>query len=391
MSNRCLVSGALAAIAVMGWAAIPSAGPTALNRFIGVAEAFGGGAQGPASGATPATVVKPAMPIKTPWGDPDLSGTWTSDDMRGVPRERPAEFAGKDQLSDEEFAKRVATFEQTRKAELNRVGAFRNDVGTRVFRQTSLVVEPADGRIPPLTPEAEKRRAPRDRGSFGEGPFDGPEDFTMYDRCITRGVVGSILPVIYGNGNRIVQGPGYVAISYEMVHDTRVIPLDGRPHVNKNIRLLLGDPRGHWEGNTLVVETTNFTDKTSIGGNGNGLRHSEALRLIERITRLDAETLRYEVTIDDPKTYTRPWKISLPLTSPPGYQMLPYECHEGNYMLHNVLSGERAEDKALEEDAKKGIIRPRKGVQQNLDAGARPRPGTEGAAAGGEEGPPPAR
>ena len=173
--------------------------------------------------------------------------------------------------------------------------------------------------------------------------------------------------MIYGNGNRIFQTPGQVIITYEMVHDTRVIPLDGRPHVGNRIRQYLGDSRGHWEGNTLVVETTNLTDQTSIGANGNGLRHSAAMKLTERFTRTDRDVLRYEMTIDDPQTYTRPWKISpasrffprrlLPL--PPGT-----ECHEGNHAILNSLSAERAEDRALAEDAKNGIVRERKRVQE---------------------------
>ena len=222
------------------------------------------------------------------------------------------------------------------------------------------MVDPPDGKIPPLTAEADSRATPRDRGSFGQGPFDGPEDFSLFDRCITRGVVGSILPVIYGNGHYIVQTPGYVAISYEMVHDTRIIPLDGRPHPGPGLRLYLGDARGRWDGDTLVVETTNFTDRTSISENGNGLRHSSALRLIERITRVDRDVLEYRVTIDDPKTYTRPWTMALSLTSPRGYELLPYECHEGNHGLRNILSAERTEDRAVEEDARRGIQRPRR-------------------------------
>ena len=344
-------------------------------------------AQTPAANAPARAATRVQAVPKTPWGDPDISGVWTSDSVRGIPMERPANLAGKAELSDEEFAAKVKRDEQTRTNAENAEGAFRNDGAwlKKSFRQTSLITEPADGRRPPLTPDAQKRAATRDRGSFGEGPFWSPEDFTLYDRCITRGIVGSVLPVVYGNGNRILQTPGQVVISYEMVHDTRIIPLDGRPHVGQKIRQYLGDSRGHWEGNTLVVETTNLTDQTSIGANGNGLRHSADMKITERFTRTDADILQYDITIDDPRTYTRPFKLSIPLISPPGFQLLPYECHEGNYMLHNVLSGERAEDKALEEDAKKGIIRPRKGVQQGLDAGARPiaQPGT----AGGEDGP----
>jgi hypothetical protein len=178
---------------------------------------------------------------RTPWGDPDLQGTWTSDDMRGIPRERPDEFGSRQFLTDEEFARRATQDEQTLRQQLRGPYGGRNDLRSRTFRQTSLVVDPPDGKIPPLTAEADSRATPRDRGSFGQGPFDGPEDFSLFDRCITRGVVGSILPVIYGNGHYIVQTPGYVAISYEMVHDTRIIPLDGRPHPGPGLRLYLGD------------------------------------------------------------------------------------------------------------------------------------------------------
>jgi hypothetical protein len=315
---------------------------------------------------------------KTPWGDPDISGVWTSDAALGIPRERDAKYAGRPFLSDEEYNEAHKADEQRRVAGENAVGAFRNDGAwkTKSYRQTSLVIEPEDGRTPAFTDKAQERAATRDRGSFGEGPFDSPLDFTLYDRCITRGIVGSVMPVVYGNGNRIIQAPGQVIISYEMVHDTRVIYTDGRPHVPSKIRQYLGDSRGHWEGNTLVIETTNFTDQTSIGGgNGNGLRHSADLKITERITRVDKDELRYEVHVDDPKTYTKPFTISLPLTSPPGYVLLPYECHEGNYMLRNSLSAEREEDKLIDADAKKGIVRRRKSIQQNLDAGARPIPG----------------
>ena len=249
------------------------------------------GAQAPAAEARPkSTAAARWTPPKTPWGHPDLQGEWTSDSARGIPRERPQEFAGRTELTDKELAERVARDEQTIKSAVaatgvqtgGRDGFWR---GSQTFRQTSLIVDPPDGRMPPVTPEAQKRAASRDRGSFGNGPFDGPEDFTLYDRCITRGIVGGVLPVPYGNGNRILQTPDAFVISYEMIHDTRVIPLDGRPHLGQGLRQYLGDSRGHWEGNTLVIETTNFTDKTSLGANGNGLRHSEAMRMVERLTR----------------------------------------------------------------------------------------------------------
>ncbi len=327
---------------------------------------IGGQSQTPAGGASKAAAATPWVQPKTAWGDPDISGIWTSDAARGIPRERPAQFGNRAMLTDEEFAEKVKADEKMRRTAENAIGSFRNDDAwkTRSFRQTSLIVEPEDGHTPAFTDEALKRAAPRDRGTFGNGPFRDQFDFTLYDRCITRGIVGSIMPVVYGNGNRIVQAPGEVIISYEMVHDTRVIYTDGRPHLSPRIRQYLGDSRGHWEGNTLVVETTNFTDQTSIGGgNGNGLRHSTSLRLTERITRTANDELRYEVHIDDPKTYVKPWTISLPLTSPPGYVLLPYECLEGDYAVKNALSAERAEDKAIEDDLKKGIVRQRKPVQ----------------------------
>jgi hypothetical protein len=217
--------------------------------------------------------------------------------------------------------------------------------------------------MPAFTPHALTRRAPRDRGTFGDGPFETTEDFTLYDRCITRGIVGSVLRVVYGNGNRIVQSPGVVAFSYEMIHDTRIIYTDGRPFINDRIRQYLGDSRARWEGDELVVVTRNLTDKTSIGGNGNGLRHSDRMVITERFKRVGDEILQYQFTVDDPVTYVRPFTMSMPLTPLDGGVLLPYECHEGNYGLPNALSAERAEDRAIEEDRKNGITRARRAVQ----------------------------
>jgi hypothetical protein len=253
--------------------------------------------------------------------------------------------------------------------ENNATSTFRNDFARRAFRQTSIIVDPPDGRMPAVTPAAEKRRASRDRGTFGNGPFDTFEDFTLYDRCITRGVVGSVLRVIYGNGNRIVQGPGMVAITYEMIHDTRVMYTDGRPHIGQGIRQYLGDSRARWEGDELVVETTNLTDKTSIGGNGNGLRHSDQMKIVERFRRVAADLLQYQFTVDDPVTYVRPFTMSFPLTPLDGGVILPYECHEGNQAVRNSLSAERTEDKALADDLARGIKRERRQVQEGGGGG----------------------
>ena len=300
---------------------------------------------------------------RTPWGDPDLQGVWSSDDTGGIPMQRPANLGNELYQSDEQWAARQKQTQQGIQNALNAIGTFRGDYARRSFRQTSIIVDPPDGRTPAFTPAAEKRRAPRDRGTFGDGPFNTPEDFTMYDRCITRGIVGSVLRVVYGNGNRITQAPGMVAISYEMIHDTRVLYTDGRPHVAPSIKQLLGDSRARWEGDELVVETTNLTDKTSIGLNGNGLRHSDQMKITERFKRVAADVIQYQMTIDDPVTYVRPFTLSLPLTPLEGNILLPYDCHEGNLALMQSLSAERAEDRALEEDLKRGVVRPRRPVQ----------------------------
>ena len=244
------------------------------------------------------------------------------------------------------------------------------------------MVDPPNGIMPQPLPEARKRAAPRDRGTFGDGPFDTPEDFTLYDRCVTRGIYGSVARVVYGNGNRIVQAPGVVAITYEMIHDTRLIYTDGRPHINNGIRQYLGSSRARWEGDTLIVETTNLTDKTSIGLNGNGLRHSDRMKMTEKIRRVANDIIQYQLTVDDPVTYPRPFTISIPLTPLDGAVLLPYDCHEGNEAIRNSLGAERAEDRALAADLAKGIKRARRPVQDgNPQAGGGGRGG--GGRAGG--------
>ena len=297
---------------------------------------------------------------RTVWGDPDLQGTYTSDNSIGVPFERPPQYAGRSALTDEEYAQRErGNAEQVAKDLGERPEVpFAEDTAAnnsprhwldRPFKPsqaTSMVVEPADGRIPPMTPEGQQRIATRQALRRVRGPSDSYEDHSNYDRCITRGVTGSILPVIYGNGTNILQSPGYVIIRNEMIHEARMIPLDGRPHVGKNIHMYMGDPRGRWDGNTLVVDSTNFTDRTGLGGNGNGAIHSENLHLVERWTRVDAGTIRYEFTVDDPTTFTRPWTVALDLTTKPGYGMIyEYACHEGNYGMRNMLSAARAEER----------------------------------------------
>jgi hypothetical protein len=334
--------------------------PAVVLAAILIASVSMTGQQGPAASINKAAVADWSPP-RTPWGDPDLQGTWTTDSANGTPLQRPVELGNRAELTDEEFAQKLARDERTRTAAENAVGSFRGDGAwlTQSLRQTSLIVEPANGRLPAYAPGAEARTSPQ--GTYGEGPLDGPEDFTLYDRCLTLGVVGSMTPKIYGNGHRIVQGPGYVSIMNEMIHEARIIPLDGRPHVGNSIRLYMGDGRGRWEGHTLVVETTNLTDRTNAPGGR--IRHTTEMKVVERFTRTANDRLQYEAVLDDPRTFASPVKISIPLTSPPGYIVLPYDCHEGNLALLQSLGGERAEDRAIEEDRKKGIVRPRKIIQ----------------------------
>ncbi len=360
------VSAAVAAIA-----SLPVAGQSTAVPPL-VITAYNGGP------ATPYTVPR------TPWGDPDLQGVWSSDDAT-MPMSRPQTATGL-YLTDEQFAARQKQIQTGISNAENAVGSFRGDFARRAFRQTSLIVDPPDGRQPQPTAEAQKRRAPRDQGTFGNGPFNSTEDFTLYDRCITRGIVGSVLRVIYGNGNRFVQAPGMVAMSYEMIHDTRVFYTDGRPHVGQGIRQYLGDSRARWDGDVLVVETTNLTDKTSIGPNGNGLRHSDQMKIVEQFKRVAADVLQYQITVDDPVTYGKPFTLSLPLTPLDGGTLLPYECHEGNYAIRQSLGAERAEDRALAEDLAKGIKRERRPVQDGLGIGGQPVAPRGGGAGGRGDG-----
>jgi hypothetical protein len=319
----------------------------------------------PAIGQTAkaAPAAKSWTPPKTPWGDPDLQGTWTSDDCIGTPLNRPANFGDRLSYTEQELAQRQSQLAKQQQNDLKESVADQR-VGTgppphwgerarRPCKQTSLVVDPPSGRTPDLLPEAKTRPIPEGAGN-NNPKADSWEDFSYYIRCISRGVTGSIFPVIYGNGQQIVQAPGYLSIMQEMVHEARIIPTDGRPHASPNLRSYMGDARGHWEGATLVVETTNFLgNRTGIGANGGGTPTSDALKLTERYTRTGPNEMHYEVTIDDPKTFTRPFKVAFPLTQEPGYQNFEYACHEGNYAMFDSLSGARAVEKRAAEAAKK--------------------------------------
>jgi hypothetical protein len=296
-------------------------------------------------------------PPRTSWGDPSLAGVWTVDDLRSVPVNRPAQFGERVSLTPEEFAERAASDQSGRDEAVN-VGDFlQHEYGVRTFGYTSLVIEPADGRIPALTDAGRALAETRSRGTFGPGPFNTFDDFSLYDRCISRGAVGSIMPAIYGNGIRIAQSPGKVAISYEMIHDTRIIHLDDRPPLAGEIRQWMGAARGRWEGDTLVVESANFNDRTNLTG---GTPNSEALRLTERLRRVDPEMVEYVVTIEDPIALTAPFTMRLMLTTQPGYTMLEYSCHEGNGAVVNSLSGERFYERQVAEAAAQGLPPPRR-------------------------------
>jgi hypothetical protein len=300
---------------------------------------------------------------RTPWGDPDLQGNYTNLWEAGTPFERPDEFAGRtlDDIKGEELAKiRRAIQDRTRTEQLaGEIGGTRwiwLDSHDHVKGSMAwFVVDPPDGKIPPLTPEARTRQAARAeaRKRSGRGPADSYTDRSLYDRCISRGVPGSMMPAIYGNSYQIVQSPGYVVIRYEMIHEARVIPLDGSPHLPAGIRSYMGDARGRWEGETLVVETTNIRDEIAYRGS-----NAATLKLVERFTRTAPDKVRWAVTVDDPSTWTRPWTFAMPLTRDDSEPLVSYECHEGNYAMSNILSGARAEERAAAEDAKKGVVRP---------------------------------
>ncbi len=371
-----IAAAAFASVAAQGPApagAGPAQGPGRAGGPAGPGRAGGGGRGGGRGGMTPsalravpaeATAAKAKDPgwkaPRTPWGHPDLEGTWTTDDMLSVPVSRGRGIGARESLTPEEFLQRASGDEGQKFRAVNQETILRNERGVRTFGYTSMVIEPPDGIMPAMTPAGRARAAKSDRGTFGTGPFDGFDDFTLYDRCITRGILGSTLPVIYGNGMRLMQTPNEVVISYEMIHDTRVIPLDGRPHLGPALKQYLGSSRARWEGETLVVETTNLTDKTSIGSNGNGTRHSDRMRLTEWFTRVDPQMIEYKVRVDDPVAYVAPFTLRMMITQQPDYEVYEYACHEGNGAVGYALSADRAFDKRVEEAKAKGLPIPQR-------------------------------
>jgi len=300
----------------------------------------------------PASLVGQAPSVRAPRpvdSQRDLQGVWTNATM--TPLERPADLAGKEFFTQEEAAVFEKQARQRNDADRRDSNADADlavgynaawwDRGTNIVstRRTSLVVDPRDGRVPPLTPEAQQKAAVRAENRRLH-PADGAESTSLADRCIVRGTaVPPMLPAGYNNNYQIVQTPEHVVILVEMIHDARIIPLDARPHLSNKIRQWLGDSRGRWEGNTLVVETTNFTDKTNFRGSG------ENLHVVERFTRVDGDTLLYQFTVDDPQTFTRPWSGEIPMKKAGG-PLFEYACHEGNYSMENTLSTVRDEEEA---------------------------------------------
>ncbi len=295
------------------------------------------------------------VPARTPWGDPDLQGTYTDKDENDIPMEKPGQFQGKslEQVDDSELADIVRERQAHAVETAPGIGGAGTGAGPvhwyEHFGEKNsrawLISDPSDGRIPAMTPAAQARAAAWTAARRAHGPYDSYEDRGLYERCITRGVVGSMLPGIYGSSYQVVQGPGFVAILDEMIHETRVVPLGNRPHVGAALRSYMGDPRGRFDGTTLVVETTNFTDRTAIGFYGNGTPHSDRLRLLERFTPTSRRTLEWTVTVDDPGTWVRPWTFGLQLTKDPTQQVFEYACHEGNYAMSNMLRAARLDDR----------------------------------------------
>ena len=297
-------------------------------------------------------------PPRTAWGDPDLQGVWNNSTITEL--ERPRELSGKEVLSGDEAAAvedRIAQNRVDRPPAAGDPGTYNQfwfDRGTRVVptRRTSLIIDPPDGRLPPLTPAGQKRQEDRFKrlgrtaiGSSGNGPFESYEDISVVTRCITRGLPNAMFPGGYNNNYQIVQAPGLVVLLSEMMHDARIIPLDGRPHLSQTIRQWMGDSRSHFEGDTLVVDVTNFPDR-DVTGFGVPYRHSETshLHLTERFTRTAADMLTYEVTVDDPSTFNKKWTASIPMVKSED-RLFEYACHEGNYSLAGILAGSRAEGK----------------------------------------------
>jgi hypothetical protein len=314
---------------------------------------------------------------RTPWGDPDLQGVWNGNDLQGVGLPRNQRYGNRMYLTDEEFADRVAgrdrqLVQDNADFDLGDTppgGAVGGPVSPpphwleraeNLTRLSSFLIDPPDGQLPAATPAAQAARAELQkiqaarRATLQGREADSYTDRSNYDRCISLGVTGSLTPKIYNSGNRIVQGPGWLVFQNEMIHETRVIPTDGRPSVSPAIKSWMGTSTGKWEGDTLVVTTTGLKPQSQI----QGYPLSDDGKLVERFTRVAPDILEYKMTVDDPKTWTRPWTMMMPIPRDDAYVFPEYACHEGNYTMFNILSGARADEKLQEEAAAKGLPNP---------------------------------
>ncbi|HEX5109524.1 MAG TPA: hypothetical protein VFV95_13800 [Vicinamibacterales bacterium] len=340
MTRQLLSAGIVAASVVAAMTVQPEAGQT----------------RSPAARA--ASTAKPYVAPRTPWGDPDLQGGFSNVDENGIPFERPGNLAGKqlEQFDDSELAelaqaRDVGRLEQARGIGGRDTGAgpvhWYEHYGAKNSRAW-MVSDPADGLIPAQTAAAQQRLGRGGRGAGGGGRggerADSYTDRSFYDRCITRGLPGSMMPAIYGNAYDITQSPGFVAIRYEMIHETRVIPLNNSRR--SGLRSHMGDARGRWEGDTLVVETTNFDPRTVYRN------ASPKLVLTERFKPISPDKIDWSMTVNDPDTWVRPWTFGMTLTRDPHQPLVEYACHEGNYAMRNILSAARAQEAAAAKESK---------------------------------------
>jgi hypothetical protein len=312
--------------------------------------------------STAKPTAKPYVPPRTPWGDPDIQGGFSNKDENGIPFERPGNLAGKqlEQFDDSELAELAQTRDAGRLEQARGIGGRDTGAGPVHWYEhygaknsrAWMVSDPPDGLIPAQTAAAQQRLGRGGRGAAAGAGRGGPggeradsyTDRSFYDRCITRGLPGSMMPAIYGNAYDITQAPGFVAIRYEMIHETRVIPLNNNPRTG--LRSHMGDARGHFEGDTLVVETTNFDPRTAYRN------ASPKLVLIERFKPISREKIDWSMTVNDPDTWARPWTFGMTLTHDPEQPLFEYACHEGNYAMRNILSAARAEEAATAKQSK---------------------------------------
>ena len=347
-------------VELVGSPAIPENGRTKAKRVfakgpdnvtVAIVESTYAGVSQAADAHTSTDAVEQYLVPKTPWGEPDLQGVWTGNSAHGIPLERPEDLADVKALTPEEAAAR------RERGTLGSIWGYEREWRDTTLgydkmtpsTQVAMIVDPPNGRLPVLTAGgrrmAEEARLERQRKA--SSPPAGPEDLTPYVRCITRGIPGMMMPGIYNNGLQIVQGPGYVAIQKEMIHETRAIPTRPREPVGRKLTSWLGDPQGRWEGETLVVESQRFNGKGSFRGS------TAAMKLTERFTRVGPAKLRYEFTVNDPTVWVQPWTAMFVFDlDDEQYELVEYACHEGNYGMFNILSGARAKDREAAEAAR---------------------------------------